>query len=127
MSRFQQCSVWVCLLLWGGVHGLQLEHAVVHHMAEAMGHVHCAHHSNSVEEEAEWTWDHEAAGVRPSSECALCDWTAVPSMACEANPLPQPFVVPRCPADLGQPCLGWPTPAFEAGMGRRGPPVKDFS
>ena len=124
MMRMRNIGSWVCLLLWGGVHAMQLEHVVAHHLVGAAHAAHCSHHHEPL---TVIPWDSELPVVDASEDCALCDWTGVPALASpmgvsneEASPW---FIRPV----LGEVNSGWTDAFLWEGICRRGPPAADFS
>lgn len=124
MIRVRNIGAWLCLLLWGGVHALQLEHAVAHHVADAGHGVHCAHHHAPL---TTLPWDSETPVVKESQECPLCDWTGVPAMGSPSNGDAGDAIAWPVRPTLGAIDSGWTEATLWAGLGWRGPPVTDFS
>ena len=124
MIRMRNVGSWLCLLLWGGVHALQLEHVVAHHVAHAAHTAHCHHHHEPV---SSLPWDADFPVVDASEDCPLCDWTGVPALASvsTATSGDQPAWPVR--PTLGSVQAGWSEATMWAGLGWRGPPVADFS
>ena len=117
-------GAWLCLLLWGGVHALQLEHAVAHHVADVGHGVHCAHHHAPL---TTLPWDSETPVVKESQECLLCDWTGVPALGTLSSGASGDAMVWPVRPSLGSIDSGWAEMSLWAGLGWRGPPVTDFS
>ena len=128
MPQMRFIGAWLCLLLWGGVHAVQLQHAVSHHLVESGGHDTCHHHCHHHVDEgvaSEPLGVPEDPGVIPMDACPICDWTGVPAM---------PDLIysetaagtqwPPC-CTLGELLCGWGSPAIWAGIGWRGPPESD--
>lgn len=124
MVHMRDIGVWLCLLLWGGVHALQLEHAVSHHVADVGHGVHCAHHHALP---TTLPVDAETPVVRESQECPLCDWTGVPAMGALSKGASGDARDWPVRAILGAIDSGWAEASLWAGIGWRGPPVTDFS
>jgi hypothetical protein len=124
MIQLRVFGAWMCLLLWGGVHALQLEHVVVHHLADAAHAAHCHHHHEPV---SSLPCGADFPVVDASEGCPLCDWTGVPALASvsTATSGDQPAWPVR--PTLGSVQAGWSETTLWAGLGWRGPPVTDFS
>ena len=122
--RLRNIGAWLCLLLWGGVHALQLDHAVSHHVADVGHGVHCAHHHAPPTTPP---WDSETPVVSESQECPLCDWTGVPAMGSLSNIDPGDAIAWPVRSTLGTIDSGWAEATLWAGIGWRGPPVTDYS
>lgn len=123
MSHIRIFGGWFCLLIWGGVHALQLEHVVHHHLADAVHTHECGHsHSPSETEKAALPFPAEWPVLQAPDGCPVCDWTCVPAMPVLAfhwTAVPTDWV--RHPT-LGEVCPGWADPVVRGGMGWRGPP-----
>ena len=123
MVHMRDIGAWLCLLLWGGVHALQLGHAVFHHVAVAGHGDHCEHHHAQPES---LPWDLETPVVKVSQDCPLCDWTGVPAMPGPVFAGLSHIPAISIPKVMGMVCSGWRASALQKGIGWRGPPGADF-
>ncbi len=128
MPQLRFFGAWFCLLLWGGVHALQMQHVVEHHLLASGGYDACHHHCHHHHHEpvpVEPLGIPEKPGVVPTDDCPICNWTGVPAMqdlVCSKTALGAEW--PICNT-LGERQCGCLPPVLGAGIGWRGPPGPD--
>lgn len=121
MSQRAFIGAWCFLLIWGGVHFMQLEHVVAHHLVGAVHHNGCAHHTH---DEVPVEGTQEGEHITADGDCPLCDWTGVPALTAAACDLPSAPVEWPSRTHLGVVRDGWRAPACAPGIGWRGPPAQ---
>lgn len=121
-------GAWCCILLFAGVHAMQLEHVLLHHLSGDHHATACLHHGHhhDVDAIAGLAADPHLPGITGDETCAVCDWTAVPACSPPLLSLAEEAGAWWVRAVLGTCSDGWHEVAIGMGIGWRGPPGTDI-